>query len=412
MFNVISQVSDHFQAFYQGDRSYYQDPEVDLEAQMQTYSFTQRHAEIAARITQIFEENLPFAEESFPDETFFEGEDLSPFKFTVADALVDPSMTEMIREELIRKDFTIHTGSHTSTSIVLEHPTAPDWLIKQNFVYNWGDDNRKIMRVAYARNIPSWFFPLSRKSFSSTPQFVCAPNDALNPLRVVVMKRARTCIKQFQLDRIEACKEYLLRIPHSPDNASLRDKYVVISKKVPILSEEASLQRYIDLARSSPEELKEILRQVCLVIKHTHLTDMHLHNIRFAADGSNKVYLFDGEPVGGLIDVSQSYMKGIYKGLDFALFPVLGMRFLQEQTARLLRDRQFPDVDIARFQGILDAVINPAAESIINDRRWYYFKIISSLICPLIPLIVIIQGIAKSILNHFQPPLHAIAQLA
>lgn len=408
--NFISQVSDHFHTFYQGDRSYYHAPQVNLEAEMQTYSFTQRYPEVAGRMTQIFEETLPFSEENFLGEGF--EEELIPFKFTVGDALVDPISTEMMRDELIEKNFTIYSGSHTETSIVLEHATTPGWLIKQNFVSRWGDDERKIMRVVYSNNLPFWFFPFNRKSFSGTTKFVYAPNEALNPLRVVVMKRARTCIKHFNLDRISACKEYLLRIPHTPDNASLRDKYVVISKKVPILSEEASLQRYMDLARNAPEELKDILRQVCLVIKHTHLTDMHLHNIRFAADGTNKVYLFDGEPVGGLSDVSQVDMKNAYKGLDFALFPVLGMRFLQEQTARLLRNHHFSEVDIARFQGILDSVINPAAESIINDRRWYYFKIISSLLCPLIPLIVITQGVVKTILNHFQPPPYAVTQFA
>lgn len=407
MLNVINQVSDHFHAFYQEDRSYYLAPTVDLEAEMQTYSFRQRYPEEAERITQIFKENLPFIEENFSEDNAF-----GPFKFTVGDALVDPIQTEMIRNELIRMGFTIYTGSHTSTSIVLEHPSTPNWLIKQNFMAQWGEEERKITRVAYSHNLPSWFFPLDRHSFSHMKRFICAPNDALNPLRVVVMKRARTCIKHFQLDRIEACKEYLLRIPYTPDEASLRDKYVVVSKKAPILNEESSLQRYIDLARNNPEELKEILRQICQVIKHTHLTDMHLHNIRFAADGSNKVYLFDGEPVGGLADVSQNDMKDLYKRLDFALFPVLGMRFLQEQTASLLRYHHFSESDITLFQGILDSIINPVAESIVNDRRWYYFKIISSLLCPLIPLIVIIQGIGKTILNHFRPFPNVLLQVA
>jgi hypothetical protein len=216
-----------------------------------------------------------------------------------------------------------------------------------------------------------------------------------------MLKRAKECIKNLNLNRVKACREYLFPIPGAPQNAPLHHKYTVISQKVPLMNEFDSINKFINLAKDNPQELREIITQICLVIKHTHLTDMHINNIRFAADGSNKVYFFDGEPVGGLADISEPEMRKSFEGTDFALFPLVGMRFLQESIKVPFQSHHLRRSDLNIVQKIFNEIIDASVKSIVQDRRRYYLKIIASLICPLIPLAIIIHGIAKGFINSF-----------
>ncbi|WP_042281025.1 hypothetical protein [Candidatus Protochlamydia sp. R18] len=388
MTSLANFISDSWSNFYELNVSYYHSPEVNIEANIDDYSFDSREPEQAKLVADILDFHLEVNGAKIGD-------------FLKKSSIITP----LDRYLLKQNQFELYSSCDDIAGIVLGHPLIPNFLIKQNFSITTSfahPGSGKIFRFCSAARVPFWLCRFKDWFSQDRTKNIRVPNDVLNPLRVVTMKKARQYIKKQHLDRIEACKEYLFRLPDTATNAPIHKKYVVISKKVSILNSYDNIQKFIDLAKNNPNELAEILKQVCLVIKHTHLTDMHINNIRFAGDGSNKVYLFDGEPIGGLSDISEPDVKKLFKGTDFAFFPILGMRVLQESLKVAFSDYCFKNRDYYEVQNIFDKVIDPIVESITQDRIRYYTKIIISIICPAVPLFVIARGISNYVVNHFR----------
>ncbi|MBA2368124.1 MAG: hypothetical protein H0V82_03765 [Candidatus Protochlamydia sp.] len=379
MLNFIDATSKEFSSFYQ-DHSYFHPSSIDLENVFPTYSINERQPELTPLIMRTLSRHITG---------------------------LDKSLLEVLKQrelfpqerELVGRQFTLLNGVEDPKSIVLEDPEMQGWLIKQNFSYGFLNGRYgMIVRRIFAPNIPFWLFPLELwyQGFNKTLLL----NSPLNPLRVVMLKRARKCIRHFNLDRVLAAKEYLFRLPDTPLNIPSHKKFIVISKKISLLSPSASQEKFIRLSRENPEELREIIRQICVVIKHSHLSDNHLNNIRFAADGTNRVCFIDGEPNGGLIEISD---EAISNGkFDFALFPIIGLNSLCEKTPSLLRDYGWNGEAIASLMEVMESVIVPYTKNIISERRNYYIKLLLSIACPLIPLILVARAVGKIAIRHLQ----------
>jgi hypothetical protein len=301
--------------------------------------------------------------------------------------------------ELVGRQFTLLNGIEEPKSIVLEDPEMQGWLIKQNFSYGFLNGRYgMIARRIFAQNIPFWLFPfeLWHQGYNET----LLSNSPLNPLRVVMLKRARKCIKDLNLDRVLAAKEYLFRLPNIPEDFPAHKKFIVVSKKISLLSASDSQQKFIRLAQENPDELKEIMKQICIVIKHSHLSDNHLNNIRFSADGTNRVCFFDGEPIGGVTEASEGGISN--RRGDFALFPIIGLNSLSEKTPSLLREYGWSGEAIADLMDVMHSVVIPFTENIISERRNYYIKLLLSIACPVIPLILLARATGKIAIHHLQ----------
>ena len=379
MLNFIDAISKEFYSYYQ-DLSYFHSPTMNLESEFPIYSANERHPEIAP----IIERTL--------------GRHITGLNRSLLQVLKQPELFPMERE-LVGRQFMLLNGIDDPKSIVLEDPAMQGWLIKQNFSYGFLDGRYgRIFRRIFATNIPFWLFPfkLWHQGFNET----LIANRPLNPLRVVMLKRARKCIRKYNLDRVMAAKEYLFRLPNTAPDLPSQEKFIVISQKIPLLSESENQNKFIQLAAENPNELREIIRQVCLVIKHSHLSDNHLNNIRFLAGETNQVCFIDGEPIGGLTEVSEGRLSD--EKADFALFPIIGLRSLYEKTPSLLREYGWNGEAIAILMNVMQSVVIPFTENLITERRNYYIKLLLSIACPLIPLILLARAAGKIAIRHFQ----------
>lgn len=378
MLSFIDAISKEFYSYYQ-DLSYFHPNTVNLESEFPIYSVSQRHPEITPFIERTLNRHITGLDKS------------------LLQVLKQQQLFPQERE-LVSRQFTLLNGTEDPKSIVLEDPEMQGWLIKQNFSYGFLDGRfGMIIRRNLAQNIPFWLFPF--KFWCQGYNETSISNGPLNPLRVVMLKRARKCIKNFNLDRVLAAKEYLFRLPCT-QNFPAHKKFIVISKKISLMSARDSQQKFIRLAAENPDELREIMRQVCLVIKHSHLPDNHLNNIRFSADGTNRVCFIDGEPIGGLIESSEGAISN-ERG-DFALFPIVGLRNLCEKTPSLLREYGWNEEAIANLMDVMQSVVIPFTENIISERRNYYINLLLSIACPLIPLILLARAAGKIAMRHLQ----------
>jgi hypothetical protein len=312
-----------------------------------------------------------------------------------------------VRKSLQERNFKILNGSHyIITGIVFEPPTTSKWLIKQNFLCAIrGQNYGVISKMVMGSNIPLWFFPSKLWPLLKNPmrgfQIVGA---LINPLRVVTMQRGRNCIKALALKHICAPKEYLYPLASAKPTDALHNKYVVISEKLDIVSEEENCARLARLAAHNPSRMRQIVEELCQFILHTHLTDMHIVNIRFLKEAQDvqlgqekdQLAVIDSEPIGGLRDISQPELKIYFQGFDYALFPLLGLRKLQESTAGLMLQSGVALESALIVDKIFKEVIGKHADALIQTRRSYYAKVIVSVLCPLIPMVLLVIAAIKA----------------
>lgn len=304
------------------------------------------------------------------------------FKKTITDTDDVISVSEILQSPELRNNYLNilkslnfnQLANHPKSGIILEHPEFPGWLIKKNFRIQRDEIGKpqQILKVVRGSNFPSWMLPEHLKN--STSVNITVPNDCINPLRVVMLKRGREIIKALELTHIRAAKEYLYLIPDTDSSQPLYERTVVISKKENVLSSKKSLSRYVKLAQSSPAKLTEIAKQIVLFIKHVQLTDSHLNNFLFLDDDTDVVVAVDGEPIGGLADVSIPGMVAAVQEFDPSFWSILGLKKLQVSITEQMKNEDIAQEDIARVQAIFDKEINSTIPDIIRERQWQLIR--------------------------------------
>jgi hypothetical protein len=149
---------------------------------------------------------------------------------------------------------------------------------------------------------------------------------------------------------------------------------VVISKKEEILDETENVNRIVELAKSNPTKLKDIVSQICLWISCNPLTDLHLNNARFLADDTDTLFFMDGEPIGALAEASDSPTIEAIKKYDQGFFSILGLRNLQGRLSMQMKEESISESDIEIVQKIFDDAIDKRVQVINWQRKWYWFK--------------------------------------
>lgn len=387
----INSILNKFYSYYTGPGKYQLPQVVDLDADLPLYSFKKNNPEEFKKIQRILETNFKLND-----------------KTTCLDSFLHESLfnNQALIKELVDKGFKIYSGlANKDLGIIFEPPNS-NWLIKQTFSYvKEGNDKAfSFTKHARAKNLPFWLYPTSKwvdafKDVITAPE---VPSDVVNPLRVVTIQRGSQCAKKYQFSHICVPKEYLYRLKSASDDSRLHKKYIVISEKLPILDSATTFKRIVQIAEKNPEKLKKIVNEICLFILHTHLTDMHFENIRLLEETepgkeADRIAIIDGEPIGGLRDRSQVKLKDSIESYDYATFPLIGLRRIQGCILDQGLISKIPSEQIEAVSEIFDKVIDEYVNDLIKERRWHYFKIISSFVCPVIPLALLVSAAVQTL---------------
>lgn len=357
-----SNFSHQLNSYYQGNESYCQPTEVDLESHPKKYNFVEIFPEKKEELQQIFS-NLQLLK-IFQSSSY---------------QLADSKFLENVGFKIL--------NLQPILGLVLEDKNG--WIIKKNFSQYQG---KRIHKGIHAPCISKKFLPAKSNTSLATLD-LDVYHDYRNPLRVEVVRRGRKWIKCLKLDRIQVAEEYLYYLPFTSDKLPLHQRTVVLSKKISILKGKANLEHYVYLALNHPEELKKIVKQICLFIKYTQLIDNHLDDICFLDDRSNRVAFVDCEP-GNLSDVSQAKNE-IMQTFDRGIFPIIGLRNLQFRLKKQLLDDGIDQEGSCKTQKIFDFIIDQMVEEVIEERCSLYKKIYKNfLFNPFISLVCLVSKTA------------------
>lgn len=411
MCNFVSRVKENFWQYYQDPKQFAVRQFVNLEKNGRKYSFEIRKPKEYPAVRSVLDAPLPGC------------------RYPSLDAyLADSKYNGDVLDVLKKHQFKLIGDPDGGLGIVVGHPAIPKWLIKQNYYSaKLSKDATKSHRTAFEKSkyetstevintctkylgsyqIPFWFYPyeLAKKYLfnSNEERQWGAKNEEMNPLRVVTIARGRRCIKKFGLKHVRVPGKHLLPLTNGQSSPELYKKYVVIARNIDIENENDNLVRFAQLALHNPRRLETIVNELCTFILHTHIPDMHLDNIRFRKEKEgipreqykDQVVIIDGEPIGGVTDVSYGN-KDIFKGYDYALFPLMGLR--QLQNAPTFMDANGIDKAICKkVRVIFDRVINKRVAVLMSERRWFYGKRILSVVCPVIPLVYLICAVFKAV---------------
>ena len=458
MINTLRAIPEFFHNYYDFSEVYSQPQVVDLDQEFDRYSFTLHHPDEEDAIRQLFDQTV----------TRHSGE------VVTLEQLLGSEIYEDEDGELFEKMDFRQLNPNPQGGIVLEHDLLKGWLIKKNYGWLIDEDGikKRIAKAVGARDIPRWMLPPSQRDKPKDALLgIQLPNDVINPLRVVMLKRGRKWIKSLHLENLKAAKEYLYPLTagmaanpksvipaekwkraergvsgsvcdefvaiatveeqNEPDGTSqpailpflegiadpkpLHEKVVVISKKEQILDESANLWYFAEIGQCKPSKLEEIAFQICLFITCNPLTDLHMYNIRFLDDDTDTVLFMDGEPVGGLAEASDQMLIDANQKYDRGFFSILGLRKLQLSISEGMKDEGIPESDIETVQKIFDEAIEKRVRVIDWERKWHWVKVYA-MDCCLIALIISIFnkicGITLSgqgTLSPLSPPSNAIS---
>jgi hypothetical protein len=333
---------------------------VDLEKNFSRFSFVDHYPDKKGEIDQIFKMAI----------VNIQGDAVS-----VSSLLEAPELDDEHLDLFSRLGFT-QLSSHPEIGIILEHPKFPGWLIKKNYGFQKEEGySKRILKVVKGSDFPFWMLPLHLRKFSERNSIsIQVPNDIINSLRPVVLRRGRKLTKRLGLDHIRAAKEYLCLLPTANPTKPLYKRVVVISQKENVLSQSNNLWHYVKLANLYPDKLRRIASQIALFIRHVKITDSHLNNFPFLDDDSDTALAIDGEPVGGLADASLPDMVQAVEAFDPGFYSLLGLKKLQSSIYEQMHAEGIKLKDILKVQSIFDEVINSNITSVIQERAWQLVK--------------------------------------
>jgi hypothetical protein len=360
MAGIVHTFANYFNFLYESSKIGQESPVVNLEQDFHRYSFLKHHPEEQEAISKIFQKTVRRKEQVIRLSSLLQAEECR---------LED---LKILKEMGFRQ-----LSHHPEVGLVLEHQDFPNWLIKKNYGYRRVEDQRlRITKEVKAYDFPWWMLPPHMQKFSKRTLIgMRVPNDVVHPLRVVTLERGRQWIERLSLHHIKAATEYLYSLPlEETSEKPLYERVVVISKKENILTERANMQRFVEMAHQRPNQLYQLARQIAFFIKYTLLTDTHLNNIRFLSDQTDTVLFLDGEPIGGLADLSQPRLTSTIQSFDPGFFALLGLKKLITSMRDYMESENIPSADIQRVQDIFNRAVKPIQEEIIRERRWYWIK--------------------------------------
>lgn len=364
MVNTLRAIPEYFHNYYDVSEVYSQPQVVDLDQEFDRYSFTLHHPQEKDAIRQLFDQTV----------TRNSGEVVS-FNDLLGSEIYEDEDGELFEKMGFRQ-----LNPNPQGGIVLEHDLLKGWLIKKNYGWQIDDDGvkKRIAKAVGARDIPRWMLPPSLQDNPKDAILgIQLPNDVINPLRVVMLKRGRKWIKSLHLENLKAAKEYLypLKSEETANPKSLYERTVVISKKEQILDESGNLWHLAELGQSNPSKLEEIAFQICLFITCNPLTDLHMNNVRFLDDDTDTVLFMDGEPIGGLAEASDQMSIDANQKYDRGFFSILGLKKLQLSISEDMEYECIPASDIETVQKIFDEAIEKRVRVIDWERKWHWIKV-------------------------------------
>lgn len=398
MNSLISDIKDKFNYFYQEDVAYTQTTIVDLEKDFHQFAISTHHSEQQKILDDLF-------------------------KKTVLLANKNVSVSSLMKEEVFHPEhlLALHSLGFSSIQadslgIILEHSDLPGWLIKKNYGYEVQNSiKERIYKSVVGTDFPFWMLPSQKWDFPKNKAIgIKVPNDVINPLRVVMLKRGRQWIKSLHCHFLKACKEYLYQLPDADPGKPLYQRCVVISKKEKLMTKADTMKRFIQLANQNPERLKKIAFQICHWNKHTHLTDLQFNNFQFLDETSlpekekkDIIVFMDGEPVGGLSDVSEPVMGKFLSQYDPGFFPLLGLKKLQTSLSKNIWLEDVNYKDTIKMRTIFEDAIKQSSDEIIRERKWHYYnKTYGTILGPLISLVLNVIETFKIALMGFLTMFH------
>lgn len=237
---------------------------------------------------------------------------------------------------------------------VSEHPLLPKWVIKAAGMRV--PQNQLILGPNNDQN--------ERAIFSS--------NESL--LRLSMNKRIKAISAKLGIDVIVP-REYA--VPYTDQQSTeLSRKYFIISEKLNILSKEETIAC---IKQKSEKEQRELAHKISRLITEIGYLDSSFDNIRFTREG--KLTIIDTEPAGLMVDTSCIGQKGhsIEKCARIGLYT---LHTLSEQVGLPIFAQE---------------VKNFYTKSLSH---FSITKIILSIICPLIPLVLLVLAVLKNRMVH------------
>lgn len=365
---ISQEIAKNIKYFFPESEAYNQPQTVDLEKNFLRYSFLTHHPEKQSVIDHLFQKIII----------------KNKARISFASLLLAPEFQDNDLSLLEEMEFR-QLNCNPEIGIVLEHDDLSGWLIKKSYAYKRvGNKSMRIAKAVGASDFPSWMLPpLLRGSSKNVLIGIQVPNDVINPLRVVMLERGQKWIDHFHLNSLKTATEYLYFLPGEENSFEkpLHQRVVVISRKENILNEKDNLQRFVDMAYLRPNKLRQLADQISLFIKYTQLTDTHLHNLRFLDDDTDTLMFIDGEPIGGLADVSQPEMVDAIGKYDRGFFSLLGLKKFTTSIREQMEDENFPESDIQKVQEIFEERFKPVMKEIIRERRWHMAKVLLGRYC-------------------------------
>jgi hypothetical protein len=341
------QINKYYSSFFEESPPYNSPLFINTEKECFKHLFPSKTSEepIAEALTAILQTDL-------------EGETFSRF---LQESTYHPETSSHRITTLINQGWTQY-GSREEYGLILEHPTLlPDWLIKKNYSAstNLTGEARRLGKVIHYTSLPVWMLPHSHPrrenpADETEDHSLFVPNDIINPLRVVVLHRGEQFIRELFLDCIAPCQEYIFSLPDAPARLPLHRRVIVISKKMNIFSPRDNFTNLTRLFNEDRDYFIRLVTQICLFIKYTRMTDMHLGNLSFIRPENTdelprQVTFFDGEPLGSLFDeallahAEEEDDAPNFSEFDRGAFSLLGLlklkRELEKKLHRLEREQ-------------------------------------------------------------------------
>lgn len=254
------------------------------------------------------------------------------------------------------------------THSVLSHPSLNGWLIK------CGPRDKH-----YGPLTPSGVMNAAGNMYT---------NAYSNLLRVFMAERMQKVIEDEGLDEIVIPEKKVMRSHLVTDlslchkslffdhyfPADLSEKYYIFAKRVDVLNWSETEKA---LSAMPEDRLRKIARQICTLIRKSGFADAHSNNIRLTRD-LRKVVILDTEPHGTMRETTDRSPNCT----------------LSHDRCALIGLREFS----WRFKDV-SAIIPEEAERTSAEIRstifWRRFKIVLSILIPVIPIVLLILGIIK-----------------
>ena len=247
---------------------------VNLEKDFSHFSFTEHFPDKKHLIDELFSRSI-------------EGMSVS--------SLLQSSELEDTHLNLFKRLGFKRLNKNPKTGVILEHPNFPGWLIKKNYSFQKEERFSKLAintKVVRGSNFPDWMLPHHLKNQPKDKLIsIKVPNDVINPLRVVMLKRGAKWIDRLKLTSIKAAQEYLYYLPTASSAQPFHQRVIVISKKENVL-DDIALDHISDFIDQYISYVKAVYQDVYKAIEQTKdLSDESAKKLLEIAKEFRKIFI-------------------------------------------------------------------------------------------------------------------------